>query len=500
MLIRYIILLFSFFVNTRCFSQNDCNTPGDRSGKPGCPDPTGKCPPSEEKRFGVAIILSADPNEIIGPPGYDSVVKWVSVNAILPYKILFENNPSFATAPAQKVQIYLPVSQKLNPYSLRLGDFGFGSFLFSVPPNTTAYTTRLDVKDSLGVFVDVTAGLDLINSRAFWIFESIDTATGLASSLPPSVGFLPVNDSTKGNGEGFVSLTLVPLSNDVTRDTAKANATIIFDEEESLATNTWSNLIDAVAPHSNVDTLPLVADPSFRINWTAQDDSLGSGIANYDLYVSQNAAPFYLFQAAIDSTHLDFVGQPGVTYSFYTRAVDNTGNREPVKTSGFQNVTVRLPNSTICPGANISFNVPDYGAGFTYQWQVDSTGAGYVGLSNDAINSGVATRELQLNTPPTSYYGYKYRCVVSNGGTPIINPFQVLKFSTTWIGSAGTSWENPANWNCNTVPDGFTDVIIPSVSTVLPQVNSNAACHSLTLKPGTSLTVAGGYLFNIKGK
>lgn len=35
--------------------------------------------------------ISADPNEIIGPMGYDSI-HWVSINDMLNYTILFEND------------------------------------------------------------------------------------------------------------------------------------------------------------------------------------------------------------------------------------------------------------------------------------------------------------------------------------------------------------------------------------------------------------------------
>ena len=43
--------------------------------------------------------LSFDPNEVIGPEGYDSV-QWVSINDVLNYTILFENDQEFATTAA----------------------------------------------------------------------------------------------------------------------------------------------------------------------------------------------------------------------------------------------------------------------------------------------------------------------------------------------------------------------------------------------------------------
>jgi len=50
---------------------------------------------------------SVDPNEIIGPQGYDSL-QWVSINDVLNYTTYFENAPQFATANAQRVDVRLP--------------------------------------------------------------------------------------------------------------------------------------------------------------------------------------------------------------------------------------------------------------------------------------------------------------------------------------------------------------------------------------------------------
>lgn len=471
--------------------------PGSQDPNP--PQPTGD---GFDIRIVIPIRRSGDPNEIIGPAGYDTIKRWVAGNATLPYKILFENDPVFATAPAQKVAVYMPIHSKLNPNSLRLGDFGFGSFVFTVPPNTTAYTNRLDVRDSLGVYVDVTAGLDITNRRAFWVFESIDTATGLGNTLPVDLGFLPVNDSTKGNGEGFVTLTLKPLSSVQTRDTVSAQAAIIFDINETINTNTWLNTIDARPPLSRLDTLPPVVEPIINLRWQGQDDSLGVGLNNYELYVSKNSGPFTLLEANIDTTGYQFVGEPGATYGFITRGVDYVGNKEPLKTTADQAVTVRLPNSTICPGANISFSVPTYGLGYAYQWQVDSTGIGasYSNINNSTVYSGATGNILTLSAPPTRFYGSLYRCVITSGGAPIVTAPQTLKFSVTWKGLTSAAWENPANWSCGVIPDGFTDVIIPTGSNPLPVINSNAACRSLMLKPGTSLTVGSGFNLDIKGK
>lgn len=328
------ILFFVVFnlLSIQMFAQTPtrpCN-PGDPDGKPGCP--TGNCgPDGQDPDISIPVIRAVDPNEIIGMAGYESQ-QWLAAKQTQEYKVLFENDPEFATAPAQNVTIYVPIHAKLNPASLRISDFGFGSFNFSVPANLSTYTNRLDVRDSLGIFVDITAGLDVANRRAFWIFQSIDPATGLAATLPANSGFLPVNDSTIHNGEGYVTFTLRPSSQAVTKDTISASASIIFDSEETIETNVWKNTLDGAAPVSSMKSLPAIHDkPTFDISWEGQDDADGSGLKSFAIYVSENSGPFTLLKQGIVSTTMQFTGNYGSQYCFNVIAIDNVGNQESAK-------------------------------------------------------------------------------------------------------------------------------------------------------------------------
>jgi hypothetical protein len=157
-----------------------------------------------------------------------------------------------------------------------------------------------------------------------------------------------------------------------------------------------------------------------------------------------------------------------------------------------QDKTTIGSNNGVCPNGNVSYTAGLTGT--TYQWQVN-TGSGYVHLSNGGIYSGVNTAVLTLTGVPTSMYGYRYRCIV-NGGT--ISPENTLRFAVQWTGAAGTAWENAANWDCNTLPDAKTEVIIPA-GVNYPQVNSNRACYSLRLSPGSSVVVKTGFTLTITG-
>lgn len=354
-------------------SYNPCTPPPP----PGSKDPMPNSP--SEDPIKIPIVAPVDPNEVIGPLGIDSL-KWVSVKQTLPYKILFENDPEFATAPAQNVTVYLPIHPKLNPSSLRISDFGFGSFNFAVPQNTSIYTSRLDLRDSLGLYVDVTAGLDIANRRAFWIFQSIDPATGLTSTLPANSGFLPVNDSLKHNGEGYVTFTIIPSSVAQTRDSVTAQAQIIFDTEESIKTNTWVNIIDAVAPISKVDTVYAIGGNTARVTFSGHDDTNGVGLDFYDLYVSQDDGEFFLNQSKIKGTTFDFKGNPNSTYKFYTIATDSVGNREASKFSSNKSIFLGIAppilvssKDTACTGENILLTVSNCSGLVT--WSTGQTGS-----------------------------------------------------------------------------------------------------------------------------
>lgn len=288
--------------------------------------------------FSIPRLHAVDPNDIIGETGYDTA-QWISINDRIGYTIRYENDPEFATAPAQIVRISSPIGPHLNINSFRLGTFGFGQFIFEVPDNASFYAKRLDVTDSLGVYVDVTAGIDVNKNEVFWIFESVDPAT----NLPPEdalTGFLPVNDTTvtiytdtiTQRGEGFVNFTILPHASSMTGDSINQQATIIFDQNAPIPTNIWTNIIDALPPSSTMDTLPdNVPANTVQLNWSAEDDPGGVGEHLYDLYVSRDGAQYYLYQEDIDTTSFTFQGILGSSYAFYVRSSDYVGNKEEQK-------------------------------------------------------------------------------------------------------------------------------------------------------------------------
>ncbi len=291
------------------------------------------------------VVASCDPNEIQGPEGYGPD-KMVSIHDELPYTILYENDPDFATTAAQRVTIRQPLDEHVNPASIKMGSFGFGPYIFTVPEKKSHFTQTLDLADSIGFNVQVTAGLDIVNREIFWVFQSIDPATGLPPT-DPYAGYLPINDST-GKGQGFVTYTIMPVMEAKTGDTIFAKAAIVFDVNAPIATNIASNIIDADNPVSSVIAFSAEVDQYgiITLSMEASDEAGGSGLKpEYQLYYSEDDGPFVLYDSLFKNTTFNFAGTKGRTYCFFTIVSDNTSNKEPLKNRC--EATLRLDGSPL---------------------------------------------------------------------------------------------------------------------------------------------------------
>ncbi len=454
-------------------NEHPCPEGGTRKNPPKGPGITTK----------MTVVAAVDPNEIRGTEGV-AANQWVSVKDRLSYQVLFENDTT-ASAPAKNVRITTPIEPKQDASTFRLGSFGFNNQTFEIPANTASYYQRLDCRDSLGLYVDITAGYDPINNLAFWEFQSIDPVT-LLPSEDALAGFLLLQDTAQINyGKGFVNYTIKPLSSSQTLDTIGAKASIVFDSNDPIPTNVWVNTIDAVAPTSSITNLPAAGpDTEINLHFTGADDANGSGLKWYSIYVSDNNGPPELYVSNFTKTDTTFKGTAEHLYKFYVSATDSVGNVEALKFVD----SVRITNgeTVICPNGTTTFTSNISSA--TYQWQVDN-GTGFTNITEGSIYSGANTAALTLTGVPTTMYGYQYRCLVN--GTVFSDVF-LLKFGMTWEGTVSTAWENPANWSCGVLPDEHTDVLIQGEKPRYPLVSVSTSVRSLTTLFGSSVTIKSG--------
>ncbi len=277
-------------------------------------------------------------------------------NTVFPYRIDFENAPS-ATAPAQRVVITDPLDPNLDWSTLQLTGVGFGDTNIAIPPDSQYYATTVPMTENGESFVvEITISLNPATGLLTAVFQSIDPNT----ELPPDVltGFLPPEDGT-GRGMGFISFIVDPKPGLPTGTQIRNVALITFDANPAIATDQVNdedptlgidptkqalNTIDSGPPtqqrrtpsaRGNLDQLP--------VTWSGQDDPGGSGIASYDIYVSDDGGPYTLWQADITATSAKFTGQHGQTYAFFSVATDNVGNVQATPTSAQATTQLRPP-------------------------------------------------------------------------------------------------------------------------------------------------------------
>jgi hypothetical protein len=101
-----------------------------------------------------------------------------------------------------------------------------------------------------------------------------------------------------------------------------------------------STSTDSMPPTSHVNALPSSTSTNpFTVTWSGSDTG-GSGLANFDVYVSDNNASYTLWKNATTTTSGAFTGTFGHTYRFYSRARDVAGNLEAAPPSSDATTTL----------------------------------------------------------------------------------------------------------------------------------------------------------------
>ena len=148
-------------------------------------------------------------------------------------------------------------------------------------------------------------------------------------TAPAAPGLCPLHDSAKVS--------------DATGTAIGAQATVVFDTNAPLNTNTAANTIDSGRSTSSVSALPSYETGPFTVSWSGTDDAGGSGLAFYDVYVSINGAVPTVWQQQTTALSAQYTGTVGDTYAFYSVATDNVGLREPTPTQAQASTTVVAP-------------------------------------------------------------------------------------------------------------------------------------------------------------
>ena len=240
-----------------------------------------------EGTFEWQPVRSWDPNEKTGPAGIGSGHFLAEVGT-LHYKIFFENLAT-ATAPAYRIVIVDTLAPELDPESVEFGATSHQGW-------------------------QITRNGNILR----WEIEGIE--------LPPNVN--------PPEGEGFVSFSVRPRPGVIVDGTRIENrATIVFDMNPPIVTNTVFNTFDLSPPSIRLAPLPEETDrDTVVLRWQAQD--AGSGVARVFIFRSTDGGPFeQIATVAGNVDSLQIALEPGRSYTFYALAQDFVSNTTPQRSN-----------------------------------------------------------------------------------------------------------------------------------------------------------------------
>ena len=304
------------------------------------------------------VLAPGDPNLKTGPLGYGPNAL-ISASQPIPYTITFVNASS-NSAPAHTISVTDQLDPNIDPRTFRLTEIVFGTNTVQVPANSSYLQTNLTISTVDGpVIANVIASVDVVSGQVFWSLTTIDPATGQSPS-DPLKGLLPPDDANHA-GEGRVSYTVSPYTGVATGTSVTNSATITFDINPPITTPAVVNMLDAGTPESQVVlSTNVTLNNVFTVSWAGTDNNGSSGLAGYNVYVSDDGGPFQLWLANTTLTSALYTGQSGHTYNFYSIAMDNAGNvqvtpSQPQNTvfvsTNLPPVIAPIPNLVVAPSA-----------------------------------------------------------------------------------------------------------------------------------------------------
>jgi len=290
-----------------------------------------------EKISQLSGVGSSTPEDKYGPVGFDlagtqldSLKRFVtSENSLYSYRIDFWNHES-ASAPAQEVFLKDTLNMDFIDSTFNFTEFGF--LRWTVPLSGGNYfNTYVDMRSDDSLIVNVEGSYDQNSREISWTFRSLNPIT-MQPPEDPMAGFLPPIDST-GYQIGWVNFTAQPRPNLQTGHKITNQSWVKFDVghwKPAPESGPYLNTIDAGRPSSQVRLISdTTATGEFIVKWSGQDDSLGSGIRSYNIYVKTDNGTYRLWLSNTTDTMATFVGRNESRHYFYSIATDKVGWVEP---------------------------------------------------------------------------------------------------------------------------------------------------------------------------
>ena len=271
-------------------------------------------------------VGSLDPNEMIGPWGPDDDKHYIQPIRQMPYMITFENK-STASAPANEVFVTDTLDlTKLDAETFSFGSFGWADTTFVVGGSRTQEFTR-DVNYKVNghdILVRVSGQFNPATGVVNWSFASLEAnGSELADVMN---GFLLPNDQN-GRGEGYVSFIIDHKANPANGATISNKATIIFDANEPIVTNTYTNTFDTDYPTSKVTKAEEPSEGKLTVTVSGSDPT--SGVDHYTVFAQKNGGEWLAVATITEGTTCTIDVETGTKYGLCAIATDRVGLNEP---------------------------------------------------------------------------------------------------------------------------------------------------------------------------
>ena len=284
------------------------------------------CNEINSKVGNIRSVQSYDPNEMIGPWGPDDDKHYIQPIRQMPYMITFENK-STATAPANEVFVTDTLDlTKFDAETFNFSSFGWADTTFVVGGSRTQEFTR-DVNYKVNghdILVRVSGQFNAATGVVNWSFASLEAnGSELADVMN---GFLLPNDQN-GRGEGYVSFIIDHKANPANGSAISNKATIVFDANEPIVTNTYTNTFDTDYPTSKVTKAEEPSEGKLTVTVSGSDPT--SGVDHYTVFAQKNGGEWLAVATITEGTTCTIDVETGTKYGLCAIATDRVGLNEP---------------------------------------------------------------------------------------------------------------------------------------------------------------------------